>query len=61
MLILTEDNWADVIFGPSPEDTTPQKDTSCVIERGGDLTPDEQAAYEMWLLAKYGQEMEEDF
>ena len=61
MLIVTEDNWDEVIFGPLPEDATHQKDTLCVIEEGRELTPDEQAAYEMWLLEKEGQEMEEDF
>lgn len=61
MLIVTEDNWDEVIFGPLAEDATHQKDTPYVIERCVELTPDEQAAYEMWLLSKEVPEMEEDF
>ena len=61
MIIVTEDNWNEMILSPLPEDATHQNDTLHMIEEGRELTPDEQAAYEMWLLEKEGQEIEEDF
>ena len=61
MLTVTEENWEEVILGPLPETDTYQEHALHMIEDGADLTPDEQAAYEMWLLKQYGQEIEEDF